>query len=650
MESDKEKDCKEEGICSCHSNKERKEPLLNWKRILIICSSVILLGAGLFLELYLKEELISQILFLFVVIISGYNIIKTAFLSIIKFRFNMSVLMTLAGIGSFLIGHGEEGATVMFLFFIAEFLEEYASERAKKSIEALLKISPTTAIVLNGKREVVKKVEEIEVNEIILVKPGDIISLDGTIINGSSSINESSITGESIPINKSKGDLVYAGTINEDSYLEIKVTKKSNETVIYKIVKMVEEAKKQKSNTELFVDKFTKIYTPVVIVLAILTLIIPTWLFGQSFDVWFYRALVLLVVSCPCAMAISTPVSIVSALTSGAKNGVIIKGGRYIEEIKREKVIAFDKTGTLTEGKPKITDIVSLNNYKEDELLSIVASLESRSNHPLGIPLINEAKLRKITIQRVSNFKSYSGKGLEGKVKTKTFYAGSKRFFEELNIKMPDKVIELESKGKTLILIGEKNKIIGIVALMDKIKDNAKEVIKDIKLKGIRTVILTGDNKRVAKAIADELGVDEYYFELLPQDKVKIIEELLKKYEHVVMIGDGVNDAPALAKAHVGIAMSETGTDVAIETANIVLMKDDLSKIPYLIDLSNKTMKIVRQNVTASILIKGSFAILAFPGIMPLWLAVAIGDMGLTLGVILNSLRIGRVKKNKDNF
>ncbi len=646
VENKKNTECEEGGECCSRSRSSTNGQLLNLRKVITIILSLFLLGIGLYLEIFLKKELASQIIFLSVVLISGYKIINGAFYSVIKLRFNIGVLMTLAAIGSFFIGHGEEGASVMFLFFVAELLEEYASERAKKSIESLLKLAPETVSVLVGRKMIKKRIEEIPVNDLILIKPGDIIPLDGIILKGDSSINESPITGESLPKQKLKGDLVFAGTVNLDSSLVVKVTKRSNETILSKIINIVENAKKEKSKTEIFVDKFAKYYTPTVILLAVLTLAVPTFILNQPFDTWFYRALVLLVVSCPCAMAISTPVSMVSALTSGAKNGVLIKGGNYIEEIKKEKVIAFDKTGTLTEGKPKIMDIIPLNGLNEQELLKIASSLESHSSHPLGIPITEEAKLRKIKSEEVNEFKSYSGKGLKGKIKGTVYYIGSKNFFSELNIKVPQaKINKLESEGKTLILISTEREIIGIISLMDKIKGNAQEVIKKIKDKGVRTVILTGDNNQVAKAIAKQLGVDEYYSELLPQDKVEMIENLLKKYGHVVMVGDGINDAPALAKAHVGIAMSETGTDIAMETANIILMKDDLSKIPYLIDLSNRTMVVVKQNVTASILIKGSFAILAFPGLVPLWLAVAVGDMGLTLGVILNSLRIGKKRK-----
>ncbi|HDK42734.1 MAG TPA: cation-translocating P-type ATPase, partial [Candidatus Pacearchaeota archaeon] len=497
--------------------------------------------------------------------------------------------------------------------------------------------------IRKNKREIKINVQDIGVGDIIIVKPGDRIPLDGVIVKGASSINQASITGESMPVSKSTGESVFAGTINEEGYLEIKTSRKFNETTISKIVKLVEEAQKKKSKSEIFVDKFARYYTPIVIALSLIVMFVPTFFFGQPFKEWFYRGLVLLVVSCPCAMAISTPVSMVSALSAAARNGVLIKGGNFIEEIRKAKAIVFDKTGTLTEGKPEVTDILSLNKYSEKELLKIAVSLESRSKHPIAETIVNYSQRKGIKPVNISEFKSITGKGLKGRIRNKVFYAGNKSFFANLKIKFnKDMIKNLENKGKTVILIGDSRKIIGIISLSDKIRPASEQTIKDLKEKGIKTIMLTGDNESAAKAIAKRIKIDEYYAELLPEDKVKVIDELLKKHEHVVMVGDGVNDAPALAKAHVGIAMGAMGSDVAIETADVALMQDDLSKISYLIDLSKKTVSVVKQNVTLSILVKGSFAILAFPGIIKLWLAVAVGDMGLSLAVILNALRIGK--------
>ncbi len=624
---------------------EEKGPFWKQRSILIIITAGILFAIGLYLEFLTEQRLLAQILFLAVVLVSGHNIIKKGLHSVRRKRLDMNFLMSVAAFGAFLIGHGEEGAAVIFLFFIAEFLEDYAAERAKKSVASLLKLAPEMATIRKNGKEVKVHVHEVKVGDILIVKPGDRIPLDGIVTKGASSVNQAPVTGESMPVPKVRGSNVFAGTINEEGYLEVKVTKKSNETTLSKIVKIVEEAQRKKSKTEAFIDKFARYYTPSVVILAFLVMTVPTLVFGLEFSEWFYRALVLLVVSCPCALAISTPVSMVSGLTSAARNGVLIKGGSYLEEIKNTKVIVFDKTGTLTEGDPEVTDIVALNKYSEKDVLQIAASLEVKSKHPLAEAIIEKAKKENVKLVNIQNFKSVAGKGLKGKIKGKMFYVGNKSFFKETGIKFSDKLLEnFEKEGKTAVLIGNQNHVIGIISLMDRIRKDSYSVIKTLKDKGIKTIMLTGDNDKVAKAIAKKLKIDEYYSELLPEDKVKVIDELLKKHEHVVMIGDGVNDAPALAKAHVGIAMGAIGSDVAIETSDIALMHDDLTKVNYLIDLSKKTMSVVKQNVSASILIKGSFAILAFPGIVTLWLAVAVGDMGLSLAVILNALRIGRKK------
>lgn len=622
---------------------EEKELFWKQKSVLIILVSGIIFGIGLYLEFLTEQYLFAQVLFIAVVLISGHHIIKKGVLSVWRKRLDMNFLMGFAAMGAFLIGHGEEGAAVIFLFYIAESLENYATERARKSVASLLKLAPEMATIIKNGKEVKVHVHEVKIGDILIVKPGDRIPLDGIVTKGISSVNQAPITGESMPVQKIRGENVFAGTINEEGYLEIKVTKKSDETILSKIVKIVEEAQKEKSKTEAFIDKFAIYYTPTVVVLAFLVMTLPTIIFGLEFSEWFYRALVLLVVSCPCALAISTPVSMVSGLTSAAKNGVLIKGGSYLEEIKSARVIVFDKTGTLTEGKPEVTDIIPLNKYSKKSILQVTASLEVKSKHPLAEAIVEKAKKENVKLMGIQKFKSVAGKGLKGEIEGKMFYVGNKSFFKEVGIEFSDKVLEdFEKEGKTTVLVGNKNHIIGIIALMDKIREDSYEVIEELKNQGIKTIMLTGDNKKVAKAIAKKLKIDEYYAELLPEDKVKIIDELLKKYEHVVMIGDGVNDAPALAKAHVGIAMGIIGSDVAKETSDIALMHDDLTKVNYLINLSKRTMSIVKQNVLLSILIKGSFAILTFPGFVTLWLAVGVGDMGLSLAVILNALRIGR--------
>jgi Cd2+/Zn2+-exporting ATPase len=615
---------------------ERRIPLI------IITISAIILALGLYVGFIGDQQLISQILFLAVAFISGYETIKYGILSILKGRFTISILITIAAVGAFTIGQGAEGASVLFLYYIAEFLEDYASERARNSIGELVKLTPETALVKMDEKNIEMHAHAVKVDEIVVVKPGDKIPLDGIVTKGISSVNQAAITGESFAATKSVGDEVYAGTINEEGYLEVKVTKRSNETVLSKIIELVKDSQKRKSNTEAFIDRFAGYYTPMVIVLAMIVAIVPPFIWGLSFDTWFYRALVLLVVSCPCALAISTPVAMVSGITSGTRNGVLIKGGEYVEEMQNTKIMVFDKTGTLTEGKLEVTDIIPLNNYSKDEILQIAASLESNSKHPLAEALLRYFEESELKFNDVKDFESLPGKGLKGKIGDKIFYIGTKSLFNE-NIKFPDDLIkDFEIQGKTTIIISEQEYIIGLIGLMDTIKDHSKSTIKELNKRKIKTVMLTGDNEGTAKAVATELGIDEYYANLLPENKVKVVDELLAKYKHVVMVGDGVNDAPALARSTVGVAMGAAGSDVAIESADISLMHDDISKVNYLIDLSKKTMGVVKENVSVSIIVKTSFAILAVFGLVTLWMAVAFGDMGLSLLVILNSIRIGR--------
>ncbi|KAF5086840.1 heavy metal translocating P-type ATPase [Methanobacterium aggregans] len=629
--------------CSCQEDVfEERESIWNRKNIAIITSSAVLLTIGILLENFTGHQLIAQVLFLMVVLISGYEIIKEGIEELLGGEFSIDLLITIAAVGAFLIGHGVEGASVVFLFFIAEFLESYAGERARNSMASLLKIAPETATVKKGDSEEVLHAHEVEVGNMVVVKPGDKIPLDGIVINGASSVNQAPITGESMPVGKYPGLTVFAGTINQEGYLEIEVTKRSTETVISRIIELVKESQKNKSKTEAFITRFARYYTPTVILAAAVVATVPPLIFGLSFEEWFYRALVLLVVSCPCALAISTPVSMVSGITSATKNGVLIKGGQFIEEMQNVKLMVFDKTGTLTEGKLEVTDVKSFNNHSQREVLEVAASLESRSKHPLAEPILKMAQKEKISLKDVSDFKSIAGKGITGKIDDKIFYAGKNSMMDGLEVPGSD-VTEFEENGKTVVLIADHHHVIGLIGLRDKIRENAEKTVQKLKNQGIKTVMLTGDNEGTARAVSSQIGIDKYYSGLLPEDKVRIVEKLLEEGQ-VGMVGDGVNDAPALAKSNVGIAMGAAGSDVAIETADVALMHDDLSKLNYMMKLSKKTMAIVKENVTVSILVKSSFAVLAVFGFVTLWMAVAFGDMGLSLAVILNALRIGNGK------
>ncbi|GBE04127.1 putative cadmium-transporting ATPase [bacterium BMS3Abin09] len=634
--------CGEKTGCSCCSTDifEEKPPLWKRRQLITIIVSGILLVSGLLFEFAASQHLAALLVFIAVVAYAGRDIFRNAVRSALKGRLDMNSLMCIAAMGAFFIGHAEEGAAVIFLFFVAEYLEEYAGDNARRSMSRLLHMAPETAKVKRPEGEIELHVHEVGKGELIAIRPGEKVPLDGKVEAGHSSIDESAITGESVPVSKAEGDKVYAGTMNEEGYLEIRTTKRSDETVLSRIVKLVKEAERKKSGTERFIDKFAAVYTPVVIGLAFATFIIPLML-GHSWETWLYRALVLLVVSCPCALAISTPVAMVSAITSAARHGVLIKGASFIEEINRVRVFAFDKTGTLTRGKLEVIGITGFNGYLIEEVLSIAASLESRSGHPIAKAVMKKASEEGSEILEIDRFISIKGRGIEAEIDGKKYYAGAPGLFDDLPVSIPEGD---ETKGKTALYIADESRMIGAIVLADKMRVNVPDVIRDLKKQHIRTEMLTGDNEEVASALAEQTGVDSFFAGLLPEDKVSAVDKLKDRFGCVAMVGDGVNDAPALASADVGIAMGHAGTDVAIETADIALMHDDLSKIDYLVKLSRKTMKVVRQNIIVALLIKGTFTVLAVFGLINLWVAVGVGDMGLSLAVILNAMRLTRVR------
>ena len=607
----------------------------------------ILMAAGGLLEFRFNHKIMGQIVFAAVAILAGYQITLKGLGALLRLRLDMNFLMTVAAIGAFGIGHGEEGAAVLLLFAIAEGLEDYAADRARATIGKLLELAPLTARVRRNSREESLPTEQVQVGDIVLVRPGEKIPLDGLVRAGNSSVNQAPITGESVPVEKQPGDRVFAATLVNEGYLEIEVTKSSTETVLSRIVALVKEAEKKKSHAERFVGTFARYYTPSVVIAAVLVAVVPTLLFAQLFSTWFYRALVLLVVACPCALAISTPVSIVAALTNGARRGVLIKGGEYVEALRNARVFAFDKTGTLTEGKLSVRKIESFRNVSEEDVLQVAAAIEEKSQHPIGQAIVEHARTQTMDIPDTSNFRSVTGKGAEAIIDGKKYLIGNRRMFEERNLPYPEsRRQKAERAGETIVLVGTESEILGCIALSDRLRPEAPKTIQTLHSRGIRTVMLTGDARATAEAIALELQMDEVHSELLPEDKVAVVEVLREKYGHVVVVGDGVNDAPALARATVGIAMGAMGSDVALETADVALMQDDLSKIPYLVELSHRTVAVMKENIVASIAIKGIFAVLAFPGLVSLWLAVAVGDMGLSLAVILNALRIGLHRRN----
>jgi Cd2+/Zn2+-exporting ATPase len=580
-------------------------------------------------------------------ILSGYKIAELGLRGLLRLHISINLLITVAAIGAFTIGHLEEGAAVVFLFNIAEKLEVYAADRARHSIEALMELKPEIATIRSNGEEKIVPVEDVWPGEVFVVRPGDRIPLDGVVIEGTSEVNQATITGESAPAIKDVGEAVYAGTMNIDGFLTVKVTKIAEETVLARILRLVEAAEESRSPTEAFVDRFARYYTPAVIILAILVAFIPSLLFQQPLQYWVYRALVMLVVACPCALAISTPVAMISAITSAGRNGVLVKGSTFIEQVSLTRVIAFDKTGTLTRGELGVIDIVS-PVLSERELLRRATALEAKAEHPIAKAIIERAEAEGVGVTETTDFKAYVGRGVEACIDEKTCCIGNMRLFEELGIDPLDGLVDrLEAEGKTVVLVSEDGCAVGAIALMDKLRDGAVEAIGELKANGVRVEMLTGDNEITARAIAEKLGLDGYRAHLLPEEKVKAIEELRADHGSIAMVGDGVNDAPALAAADVGVAMGAIGSDVALETADIALMEDDLRRINYLVRLSRATMGRIRENIAASIVVKLIVAALAFPGWVTLWMAVAIGDMGLSLTVILNSLRLGGIKANR---
>ncbi|MGX8693625.1 MAG: heavy metal translocating P-type ATPase [Methanobrevibacter sp.] len=623
------------------------KPLIANRPIQIILASGILFVLGHIFEWLSFSLTVVTLTYMVGAAIAGYEIGILAYNSLVKrHTVGPAMLMCIACVASFIIGHPEEGAAVTFLYYIAEFLEDYAEHRAKKSIKSLVEIAPDTARVKVGDKEEIKNVDEVEIGDIVIVKPGDKVPLDGEVIVGSSSINQASITGESLPVLKEVGDSVFSGTVNEDGYLEIKVTTVAKDSVISKIVTLVKRSQLNRSETESLVEKVAKYYTPVMMVGAAIVAFVPPLLFGQNLIDWVYKALSLLVISCPCAFLISTPVGMVSAITSATRNGVIIKGSTYVEEMRNVKAVIFDKTGTLTEGKLKLSDVEVLDeNYSRKDIVEIAASLESQSSHPIAQAIVNYANENNVIFDAIEEFKNVPGKGIVANINGEQFYAANESLIEGSSFDISrDEINRYSSEGKTLIFVGNSEKVLGIITVSDKIRDNAVEVIKDLKDQGVQTVMLTGDNKLAAKRVASEIGIDYVYSNLMPEDKLNILDTIRNKFGDVAMVGDGINDAPALARANIGIAMGAAGSDVAIETADVALMQDDISKLPYLFALSHKTMRIIKENITVAIAVKLLCVILAVLGIITLMMSVGFGDLGLTLLVILNSFRIGMVK------
>ena len=607
--------------------------------LVMVLAGTLLLLAIVFEKMQIGGQL-SVGLYLLAIISGGWNNFKKGFYSLQQKKLNMSVLMSVAIIGACIIGQYEEGATVAFLYAISELLENWSTEKARQSIRNLMDLTPAKAIVKRGREMVELLVGDVNVGDIILIKPGAKIPLDGSVVSGESAVDEAHISGEALPRDKKIGADVFAGSINTYGFLEVAVNKLAQDSTIAKIINLVENAQSQKSPMQKFIEKFAEIYTPVVMVLAVMVGVIPPLLYDGDYIGWLYRALALLVVACPCALVISTPIAVVSAIAQAAKNGVLIKGGIHLEGLADINAIAFDKTGTITKGEPKVQNVISLSNIGENDILQIAASLESLSEHHLARAITADSKDKQINLENVYNFIAIPGQGVKGVIKGQEYLVGNTKLFNNIS----PEINQLEQQGYSVIIVGTATTILGVITISDYLKDNIKPVIKRLLQKNIAVSMLTGDNSAVATLVATESGIKEFFANLLPEEKMLVIKKM-KESKKVAMVGDGINDAPALAIADIGIAMGKKGTAVALETADIVLMKDDIAKLDYVMELSKQTKNIIKQNITFALLIKFLAIISVFPGYLTLWLAI-LADMGATVIVTLNSMRLLKKASN----
>ncbi|MDL5360457.1 heavy metal translocating P-type ATPase [Halalkalicoccus sp. NIPERK01] len=630
-----------------------------------------------------RELLVADVAFLVAVAVGGQEIVRNGYYSGRNLNLDIDFLMSVAILGALVasVVFGEalyfEAATLAFLFSVAELLERHSMDRARDSLRELMDLSPDEATVRRDGEEVTVPVDEVGVGDVVVVKPGEKVPTDGEVVEGESAVNQAPITGESVPVDKTVGDEVYAGTINEAGYLEVAVTSNAGEDTLSRIVEMVEDAQSNRTEREQFVERFSAYYTPVVVAFAVLVTVGSPAVLGTTWSTAVVYGLTLLVLACPCAFVISTPVSVVSGITSAARNGVLIKGGNHLEAMGEVDVVAFDKTGTITRGELTVTDVVPLNGNSEEEVLRCARGLERRSEHPIGEAIVAHAEREQVTERDVSEFESITGKGVRADLDGTPHFAGKPGLFEDLGFDLShvhattdggvvtrtarqlcernncldlleDTVPRLQAEGKTVVLVGTDEELEGVIGVADEIRPEAAATVARLADLGVtRTVMLTGDNERTARAIAERVGVDEYRAELLPEEKVGAIEDLVATHGGVAMVGDGINDAPALATATVGVAMGAAGTDTALETADVALMADDLTKLPYLYELANDANGVIRQNVYASLGVKAALAIGVPFGYVPIWLAVLAGDAGMTTAVTANAMRLSRITPGK---
>jgi len=613
-----------------------------------------LVGVGLILHwTKMLSASVTAGLSLAAMIAGGWFLLPKAWRAARRLRPDINLLVVIAAVGASIIGEWIEAATVVFLFGVAEWLEGWADRRARRAVEALLEIAPTVAAVNRDGHFVEVPVEDVKVGEVVAVKSSTSIPLDGEVTAGESAVNQAPITGESVPVDKKKGDTVFAGTINGEGSLEVRVTKVAGDTMLARIIRLVKEAQEQKAPTQRFVDVFARYYTPIVTGIALLIFLAPPVFFGGDWSQWLYRACVMLIIACPCALVISTPVSIVAGLTAMARRGVLVKGGAHLESIAKLNALALDKTGTITEGRPTVQGIEIVGQIAERKILSIAAAIDAHSAHPLAKAVVEHAQKRGITFPRAQDYQNRTGRGAQGFIDGHAYFVGNHRFTHELGVCSEDierRLAAIEGRGQSVVVVGHRphddcaGGVLGIIAVGDTVRENAAQAIRALHESGVRKVVmLSGDNQRTASFIAQQVGIDEARGDLLPDEKVAAVNSLRAQHEVVGMVGDGVNDAPAMATATVGIAMGAAGTDAAIETADIALMKDDLAKIADTVRLGRRTLAIIRFNIAFSLSLKVLFLTLTLVGFASLWLAI-LADTGATLLVVANALRLLRIQ------
>jgi Cd2+/Zn2+-exporting ATPase len=616
------------------------------KDILLLVSIAAVL-AEIILSILRRAEYLQITFSIIAIATAGVFVFRAGFYALKRLRADMNLLMSIAVIGAMAIGEWTEGAVTMVLFGVANYLEGRSVRKAHRAFSSLSERIPREIECETDTGLKPVPLRQLKPGDTIHLRPGTTCPTDCEIVEGRAFINQAAITGESVPVSMGKGDRLLSGSINTDGFLRARVIKPFSDSTLTKIMHMVEEASSRKSHLANIINRFAAVYTPVMVGASILVLAIPTIAFGADFRTWFYRALVFLVISCPCALVISTPVAVICSLTRGARDGILIKGGIFIERLAGIKAVLFDKTGTLTAGKFSVTQVIPMHDHAPDEIITAAASIEQYSEHPIAAAISEFARMNSLHLKDTRNFKAFPGEGARAEINGEQYTIGSHRFFHEHNIcdvKLHDRVTEQEAKGNSLVLISRDNVLIGAIALSDTPRAQAKDAIAALKQIGLsESVMLTGDNDKTAGTIAQQLGIRQFRSQLLPDEKSQLVAEYRHKYEAVAMVGDGINDAPALASADVGIAMGTGGSDLAIEAADVAIIGDNLSMVPKTIELSRWTLGIIKFNIAFALIIKFAFMILAGFGLATLWMAV-FADMGTSLIVIFNSLRLLRNK------